>query len=59
MRADLPYAEAKALLLDAFEHRYLRDAFARHGGNISAMAREIELDRKHLTDLLRRQGLTD
>jgi DNA-binding NtrC family response regulator len=57
VRSDLPYSEAKQALLDAFEHRYLRDAWARHDGNLSAMARAVGLDRKHLRTLLRRQGL--
>ena len=57
VRSDLSYAEAKAALLDAFEFRYLRDAFARHEGNLSSLAREVGLDRKHLRSLLRRQGL--
>jgi DNA-binding NtrC family response regulator len=57
VRSDLPYAEAKQALLDAFELRYLRDAYLRHDGNVSAMARAIGLDRKHLRSLLERQGL--
>ena len=57
VRSDLPYAEAKAALLDAFEHRYLRDVTLRHDGNLSAISREVGLDRKHLRTLLRRQGL--
>jgi len=57
VRSELPYAEAKAVLLDAFEHRYLRDVYVRHHGNLSAISREVGLDRKHLRTLLRRQGL--
>jgi transcriptional regulator with GAF, ATPase, and Fis domain len=54
---ELPYAEAKQRLLDAFEARYLEDLIARNDGNISAAAREAELDRKHLRTLLRKHGL--
>jgi transcriptional regulator with PAS, ATPase and Fis domain len=57
VRTDLPYGQAKAMLLDTFERLYLRDVFERCDGNISAAAREAELDRKHLRSLLRRQGL--
>jgi transcriptional regulator with GAF, ATPase, and Fis domain len=57
-RGDLPYAEAKQHLLDASEARYLRDLITRNDGNISAAAREGELDRKHLRTLLRKHGLT-
>ena len=57
VRTDLPYAEAKQQILQAFEQAYLADAFSRMDGNISAMAREIKVDRKHLRTLLRRNGL--
>ena len=56
-RTDLPWAEAKQRLLDAFEARYLAELLARHDGNLSAAAREAELDRKHLRALLRKHGL--
>lgn len=57
MRTDLSYAEAKQLVLQEFEQRYLRDVLARCQGNISAAAREAVVDRKHFRDLLRRHGL--
>ncbi len=57
VRTDLPYTDAKALILDKFEHMYLRDVFTRCDGNISAASREAGLDRKHMRTLLRRQGL--
>ena len=56
-RTDLPFSEAKQLVLAAFESRYLADVLARCDGNISATARESGLDRKHLKNLLRRHGL--
>jgi DNA-binding NtrC family response regulator len=59
VRTDLPYAEAKQLVLEAFEARYLGELFARNAGNISASAREAEVDRKHLRGLLRKHGLLD
>ncbi|MBX7083602.1 MAG: sigma 54-interacting transcriptional regulator [Nannocystaceae bacterium] len=57
VRCDLPFAQAKAQVIEAFERRYLRDLLARCDGNVSAAAREAELDRKHLRSLLVRHGL--
>ncbi|MFO0577796.1 MAG: sigma 54-interacting transcriptional regulator [Polyangia bacterium] len=57
VRTDLPYAEAKQAVLQAFELRYLRDVLARCQGNISAASRESGIDRKHLRALLKRHGL--
>lgn len=57
VRTDLPFAEAKQLVVDAFERRYLRDVFDRCDGNISAAAREAGIDRKHMRTLLVRHGI--
>jgi len=57
VRTDLPFADAKQAVVDAFERRYLRDVFDRCDGNISAAAREADLDRKHLRALLVRHGI--
>ena len=59
VRTDLPFAEAKQAVVQSFERRYLRDLFAREGGNVSATARAAGLDRKHTRTLLRRCGLLD
>jgi DNA-binding NtrC family response regulator len=59
VRADLPFAEAKQLVLHGFERRYLADLLARTEGNLSAASREAELDRKHLRTLARKHGLVD
>jgi DNA-binding NtrC family response regulator len=59
VRADLPFAEAKQLVLHGFERRYLADLLARTGNNLSAAAREADVDRKHLRALCRRHGLVD
>jgi DNA-binding NtrC family response regulator len=59
VRSDLPYAEAKALLLQELERRYLADVLAREGGNLSAASRSSGIDRKHLRALARKHGLVD
>ncbi|MFL5356850.1 sigma 54-interacting transcriptional regulator [Archangium sp.] len=57
LRTDLPFAEAKQAVVDAFERHYLRDVLARAGGNLSEAARQSGVDRKHLRALARRHGL--
>ncbi len=57
VRTDLPFAEAKQRVLDAFVRRYVGDLLARHDGNLSAAAREAGLDRKHLRHLADEHGL--
>jgi DNA-binding NtrC family response regulator len=56
---DLPYKDAKAKLLDSFERDYFKALVDRHGGNVSAAARDAKIDRKHLRDLLRKLGLRE
>ncbi len=55
--ADLPYHEAKAQLLDAFERRYLIDLMGRHDGVVLHAADEAGLGRNHLARLLKKHGL--
>jgi len=57
VRHDLPFAEAKKLVIDAFEARYLAQLILSAEGNISAAARSAGVDRKHLRTLLRKHGL--
>jgi len=56
---DLPFKEAKARVVDEFERRYIEGLLARHHGNLSAAARNAEIDRKHLRELLRKHGLRE
>jgi DNA-binding NtrC family response regulator len=56
---DLPFKEAKAQLIDAFEREYIRAQLKRHNGNLSAAARNAEVDRKHFRELLRKHGLRE
>jgi DNA-binding NtrC family response regulator len=51
------YHDAKQAVVDAFEVEYARKVLARHGGNVSAAARDAELDRKSLVRLLAGQGM--
>jgi DNA-binding NtrC family response regulator len=53
----LPYKEAKGKMVDHFTRDYLEALLARHGGNVSAAAREARLDRNWLVALARRNGL--
>ena len=44
--ADLPLKEAKERWMHVLEGSYLRDLLERHGGNISAAAKAVGIDRK-------------
>jgi DNA-binding NtrC family response regulator len=57
VRTDLPFADAKAAVIEELERRYLAELWAKSDGNLSAAARQAGLDRKHLRTLLRRHGL--
>ena len=50
------YREARTRVEDEFERRYVAWLLARHGGNLSAAARAVQMDRKHLHVLARKQG---
>ncbi len=53
----LPYKEAKAQAVSAFEEEYLRAALSRNGANLSRTARDVGLTRHHLRKLLRAHRL--
>lgn len=53
----LAYREAKARAVSAFESRYLADAMQRAAWNVSAAARLIGTERRHLGRLLRKYGI--
>lgn len=50
--SSMPFKDAKAKVLDAFERQYLQDLLTRHKQNISKAAREAGIDRRHLYRLL-------
>ena len=57
VRTDLPFKEAKGQLVEMFEREYIEELVKRHKLNISAAAREAQIDRKHLRELVRKYGL--
>ncbi|MEW5854009.1 MAG: sigma 54-interacting transcriptional regulator [Myxococcota bacterium] len=54
---ELPFKDAKAAVMDAFERRYLQQLIERHRHNLSRAAHEAQMDRKHLRELLKKYGL--
>ncbi|MBK8479700.1 MAG: sigma 54-dependent Fis family transcriptional regulator [Proteobacteria bacterium] len=56
LRTDLPYKEAKGQLVEVFEREYVLDLMRRNQNNLSAAAREAQLDRKHLRELVRKHS---
>ena len=57
VRTDLPFKEAKGQLVETFEREYVEDLMRRHRMNLSSAAREAQIDRKHLRELIRKYGL--
>jgi DNA-binding NtrC family response regulator len=57
IRTDLPFKEAKGQLIKLFEREYIIDLLRRHRMNLSAAAREAQIDRKHLRELIRKYNL--
>jgi DNA-binding NtrC family response regulator len=51
------YRETRAKYDGDFERRYVKWLLARHGGNVSAAARDAKMDRKHLHDMAKKHGL--
>jgi two-component system nitrogen regulation response regulator GlnG len=54
---DLPFKEAKAQLVEAFERDYLTALLERHHGNISRAASEAGIDRNYIHRLVKKYGL--
>lgn len=53
----LRYVEARSLVLDAFERRYLSRLLESTGGNVSKAARSARMDRSYLIKLLQKHEL--
>src|SRR6185503_565924 len=54
---EMPFKEAKAQLVEAFERDYLSALLARHHGNISRAASEAGIDRNYIHRLVKKYGL--
>jgi transcriptional regulator with GAF, ATPase, and Fis domain len=55
----LSYREQRTRFEEAFEKRYVAWLLERHDGNVSAAAREADMDRKYLYKLAKKHGLKD
>jgi DNA-binding NtrC family response regulator len=53
----MPYKQAKDEMLARFTREYLEALLGRHGGNVSAAAREARIDRNWIVALARRHGV--
>jgi DNA-binding NtrC family response regulator len=53
----VPYRVARSATLDDFERRYLQQLMARTRNNAAQAAREAQMDRSYLLELLRKHGL--
>jgi transcriptional regulator with GAF, ATPase, and Fis domain len=51
------YRETRAKLESEFERRFVKWLLDRHGGNVSAAARDAKMDRKHLHDIAKKHGV--
>ncbi len=54
---DIPFKDAKQHIVEQFEKEYLAELLQRHNHNLSKAAREAEIDRKHLRNLLKKYGI--
>jgi DNA-binding NtrC family response regulator len=52
------YKHARQQVLNEFEAYYLRQILTKSGGNIARAARDSGLNRSHLTQMLKRHGIT-
>ena len=54
---DMPFKEAKQVVVETFEKEYLQELLDKNKGNVSQAAREAKIDRKHLRNLLVKYGI--
>lgn len=55
--SDRPLREARRVIVDAFERRYLEELLRRTGGRIGDAARQAGINERSLYDLMQRHGL--
>jgi two-component system response regulator HydG len=55
--SELPYAEARRVMLRNFERRYFSTLLRRHGNNLTAAARSAGMDRSNFRRSLKASGL--
>ncbi len=55
--SDVPFKDAKELLIEAFERAYLVELIDKHDQNVSKAARAADMDRKSITRLLKKHGI--
>jgi DNA-binding NtrC family response regulator len=53
----LPFNEARARVLESFEHDYLQELLARNGGNVTRAARKAGKERRSLGRLLKKHHI--
>ncbi|MEM9071114.1 MAG: sigma 54-interacting transcriptional regulator [Myxococcota bacterium] len=59
VHTELPWADAKRAVVEAFERKYLKALLEASKGNLSAASRTSGLDRKQLRTLARKHGLLE
>jgi DNA-binding NtrC family response regulator len=55
--SDTSYKAERERIVEAFEERYVRSLLERHDGNVTAAAKEAQISRKHLYELIHKHGL--
>lgn len=58
VRCDLPFRDAKALVVDDFERRFIQMHLEKSGGNVSRAAATLEMHRQSLQQKIRDLGMT-
>ncbi|GMV11829.1 MAG: sigma 54-dependent Fis family transcriptional regulator [Polyangiaceae bacterium] len=53
----LPYRDAKRVVMDDFERRYVEQLLQKSGGNVRQAARDGQMDRSYLMELVKRHRL--
>jgi two-component system response regulator GlrR len=53
----LPFRDAKARMVEEFERTYIEGLLKRHGGKLTAAAKDADMDPKNFSDKMQRYGL--